>query len=148
MFMKKIILLLTLTFIGFVAFSQAQAIDSRLYAKYSEEELLKMQSNNPADIEYMNWFLDNAFVVKKINEPETSTYPKLKYQDKETKMAGSEATEYNAETFNVMEYDFEILAKSSNAYLIGNTGKLLVFHSSAELTKLFNEYRRKRYENQ
>ena len=60
----------------------------------------------------------------------------------------SEATDFNAETFNVMEYDFEIAAKSSNAYLIGNTGKVLVFYSSDDLTKLFNEYRRTHYENQ
>lgn len=148
MFMKKIILLLSLILMGIGAFSQASQIDSRLYAKYSEEDLLEIQSNNPTDIEYMNWFVENAYVIKEIANPETSAFPKLRYMDKETKMAGSEATYFNAETFNVMEYDFEIAAKSSNAYLIGNTGKVLVFYSSDDLTKLFNEYRRTHYENQ
>jgi len=146
--MKKNILLLSLIFMAIGAFSQSVTIDSRLYAKYAEEDLLRIQSNNPTDIEYMNWFVENAFVVKEIRNPEASDFPKLRYIDKETKMAGAEVSSYNAETFNVMEYDFEIGAKTSNAYLIGNTGKLLVFYSNEDLTKLFNEYRRNHYENE
>jgi len=148
MFMKKNILLLSLILMVMGAYSQSVTIDSRLYAKYAEEDLLRIQSNNPADIEYMNWFVENAFVVKEIRNPETSAFPKLRYMDKETKMAGSEVAAYNPETFNVMEYDFEIDPKSSSAYLIGNTGKLLVFYSGETLTKLFNEYRRTQHENE
>jgi len=148
MFMKKNILLLSLILMTMSAFSQSVTIDSRLYAKYSEEDLLEIQRVNPLDIEYMNWFVDNAFVVKEINNPESSAFPKLRYMDKETKMAGAEVTEYNPETFNVMECDFEVSAKSSNVYLIGNTGKLLTFYSSEDLTKLFNEYRRRHNENE
>lgn len=148
MFMKKIILLFVLVISMMTAFSQVSQIDSRLYAKYSEEELLDMQANRSASLEYFNWFVKNAFVIKEISNPEVSDFPKLRYWDKETKMAGAEATEYNPETFNVMEYDFEVLVNASNAYLIGNTGKILVFYSGNDLTKLFNEYRRKRYENQ
>ena len=147
MFMKKIILLLSLILMGIGAFSQALPIDNRLYAKYSEVDLLDMQSNRPADLEYLNWFVENAFVVKEIMSPETSDFPRLRYMDKETKLEGAEANEYNPETFNVMEYSFDISAKSSNAYLIGNTGKVLVFYSSDDLTKLFNEYRRTHHEN-
>ena len=145
--MKKIILLSMLVISGITAFSQSLAIDSRLYAKYSEEELLDMQQNHPADLEYINWFVENSYVIKEVANPEELSYPRLKYMDKETKMEGSEVTEFDAENFNIMEYGFEI-SKSSNVYLIGNTGKILVFYSSDDLTKLFNEYRRKRYENQ
>lgn len=148
MFMKKIILLFVLVISMITAFSQVSQIDSRLYAKYSEEELLDMQQNRPADLEYINWFVENSYVIKDVADPSVLNYPKLKYMDKETKMEGSEVTEFDAATFNIMEYGFEIAAKSSNVYLIGNTGKILVFYSSDDLTKLFNEYRRKRYENQ
>ena len=147
MFMKKIILLSMLVISGITAFSQALPIDSRLYAKYSEEDLLDMQQNRPYDLEYLNWFVENAYVVKEVANPDVQNYPKLRYMDKETKMEGSEVTEFDAENFNIMEYGFEISAKSSNVYLIGNTGKILVFYSSDDLTKLFNEYRRTHHEN-
>ena len=62
-------------------------------------------------------------------------------------MLGSEVNEYDAENFNIMEFGFEISQKSSNVYLIGNTGKLLVFYSGKDLTELYNEYRRTHYEN-
>jgi len=148
MFMKKIILLLSLILMGIGAFSQTLPIDSRLYAKYSEEDLLNMQQNLPSKLEYLNWFVENSYVIKDVANPEGLNYPKLKYLDKETKMLGSEVNEYDAENFNIMEFGFEISQKSSNVYLIGNTGKLLVFYSGKDLTNLYNEYRRTRYENQ
>ena len=147
MFMKKIILLFVLVISVITAFSQVSQIDSRLYAKYSEEELLDMQQNRPYDLEYLNWFVENSYVIKDVANPEALNYPKLKYMDKETKMESSEVTEFDADNFNIMEYGFEILARSSNVYLIGNTGKILVFYSSSDLTKLYNEYKRRHYEN-
>ena len=106
-----------------------------------------MQQNRPYDLEYLNWFVENSYVIKDVANPEALNYPKLKYMDKETKMESSEVTEFDAENFNIMEYGFEILARSSNVYLIGNTGKILVFYSSSDLTKLYNEYKRRHYEN-
>ena len=147
MFMKKIILLSMLVISGITAFSQALPIDSRLYAKYSEEDLLDMQQNRPYDLEYLNWFVENSYLVKDVVNPGVLDYPKLKYMDRETKMEGSEVTDFDAENFNVMEYGFEIAARSSNVYLIGNTGKILVFYSNEDLTKLYNEYKRRHYEN-
>lgn len=144
--MKKIILLSMLVISGITAFSQSLAIDSRLYAKYSEEDLLDMQQNRPQDLDYLNWFVENSYVIKDVVNPGVLDYPKLKYMDRETKMEGSEVTEFDAENFNIMEYGFEI-SKSSNVYLIGNTGKILVFYSSDDLTKLYNEYKRRHYEN-
>ena len=148
MFMKKIISLLSLILMGIGAFSQTVPIDCRLYAKYSEEDLLAIQRTNPADIEYMNWFVENAFVIKVTNNPESTRFPKLRYLDKETKMAGAEVTEFNPENFNVMEYSFKISEETSNVYVVGTTGYLLVFYSGKDLTKLFNEYRRTHNENQ
>ena len=145
--MKKIILLSMLVVSGITAFSQTLPIDSRLYAKYSEEDLLDMQQNRPQDLEYLNWFVENSYVIKEVADPEVLNYPKLKYMDRETKMEGSEVTDFDAENFNIMEYGFEIAAKSSNVYKIGDTGKLLVFYSSDDLTKLYNEYKRRHYEN-
>ena len=142
------IMLMVAVLTGVAVFSQQLVpIDDRLRAKYSDEDLLEIQRNNPADIEYLNWFLDNAFVVKEIRNPESTDIQKLRYLDKETKMAGAEVSEYNPETFNVMECKITILQNSSNSYKIGNTGKVLVFPSREDLTRLFNEYRRMHYEN-
>lgn len=146
--MKNMIMLMVAVLTGVAVFSQQLVpIDDRLRAKYSDEDLLEIQRNNPADIEYLNWFLDNAFVVKEIRNPESTDIQKLRYLDKETKMAGAEVSEYNPETFNVMECKITILQNSSNSYKIGNTGKVLVFPSREDLTRLFNEYRRMHYEN-
>ena len=66
MFMKKIILLLSLILMGFGAFSQALPIDSRLYAKYSEEDLLNMQQNLPSKLEYLNWVVEIRMLSRKL----------------------------------------------------------------------------------
>ena len=57
-------------------------------------------------------------------------------------------TEFDADNFNIMEYAVNVGQKKSVVYVIGNTGKALVLYSNEYLTKLYNEYRRKRYENQ
>lgn len=140
--MKKIIVLLVTTLAFANVFSQQSlSIDDRLYAKYQAEDLQAIQASNPANIEYLNWMLDNSFVIKDINSPEANNFPKLRYLDSETKMPGAEVTAYDPENFNIMEFDFEIDYKKSNAYLIGNTGKLLVFYSGEDLTKFFNNYK-------
>ena len=82
--MKKIILLFVLVISMMTAFSQVSQIDSRLYAKYSEEELLDMQQNRPADLEYINWFVENSYVIKEVANPDALNYPKLKYMDKDS----------------------------------------------------------------
>ena len=148
MFMKKIILLLSLILMGFGVFSQTLPIDSRLYARYSEEELQNMQQNNPEDLEYFNWFVENSYVIKDVTNPWALNYPKIKYLDNETKSEGCEVTEFDADNFNIMEYAVNVGQKKSVVYVIGNTGKALVLYSNEYLTKLYNEYRRKRYENQ
>lgn len=148
MFMKKIILLFVLVISMITAFSQVSQIDSRLYAKYSEEELLDMQRNRPEDLEYFNWFVENTYVIKDVTNPGALNYPKLKYLDNETKSEGCEVTEFDADNFNIMEYAVNVGQKKSVVYVIGNTGKALVLYSNEYLTKLYNEYRRKRYENQ
>ncbi len=148
MFMKKIILLFVLVISVITAFSQVSQIDSRLYAKYSEEDLLNMQQNLPSKLEYLNWFVDNSYVIKQVANPGALNYPKLKYLDKETKSEGCEVTEFDADNFNIMEYAVVVNQKKSVAYVIGNTGKVLVLYSNEHLTKLYNEYRRNRYENQ
>ncbi|MBQ5572342.1 MAG: hypothetical protein IIT38_05660, partial [Bacteroidales bacterium] len=73
--MKKIILLFVLVISMITAFSQVSQIDSRLYAKYSEEELLDMQQNRPYDLEYLNWFVENSYVIKDVANPEALNYP-------------------------------------------------------------------------
>ena len=133
---------------GITAFSQTLPIDNRLRAKYSEEELLDMQRNRPEDLEYFNWFVENSYVIKEAGVSDLPNYPKLRYMDHETKSVGCEVTEFNAESFNIMEYAIGIKQKKSVAYLIGNTGKVLVLYSNDDLTEKYNEYRRKRYENQ
>ena len=148
MFMKKIILLFVLVISMITAFSQVSQIDSRLYAKYSEEDLLDMQRNRPEDLEYFNWFVENSYVIKDVANPEALDYPKLRYLDNETKSVGCEVTEFNADNFNIMEYAVGVNQKTSVAYTIGNTGKVLVLYSNKDLTEKYNEYRRKRYENQ
>lgn len=120
---------------------QSVTIDNRLYAKYQAADLQNILNNNPAEIEYLNWMLDNAYVIKDINSPEANNFPRLRYFDKETKQSAAEVTDYNPDNFNIMEFDFNIDYKKSKAYQIGNTGKLVVFFSGEDLTKLFNNYK-------
>ena len=93
----------------------------------------------PSEIVYWNWFVDNGFVVKKTAPELVSKFPPLKFYDKDTKLAAEEEVAYDAGSFNIMAYDFEILQDKTNVYRIGNTGYVINILSSRDLVKKYNK---------
>lgn len=139
--MKRIliILILTLAFAGVYAQQQGNVVpDSKLYAKFQADDINNMVNQMPQEIVYWNWFAYNGYVVKKTTPEYARNYPKLKFMDKDTKLAAGEEVEYDEANFNIMEYDFEILPDNTNIYRIGETGYIVNILSNRGLVVKFN----------
>ena len=106
-----------------------------------------MQQNLPEESEYFTQFLDNSYIIKDVGSSCMDKFLKLKYFDGETKQVGTEVTDFDEATFNIMEYAFESGENETKAYVIRNTGKALVLLSNKDLTEKYNKYRRIYYEN-
>lgn len=139
--MKRILIILILTAASAMLYAQQGNVvpDNRLYSRFQSDDINNMVENLPSEIVYWNWFVDNGFVIKKTYPELVQTFPPLKFLDKDTKLAGEEEVAYDAASFNIMAYDFEILQNKTNVYRIGNTGYVVNILSDRDLVKKYNK---------
>lgn len=141
--MKKILITLIILIVAANIFAQQQGVvtpDNKLYSRFQAEDINNMLSLSPQEIEYWNWFVDNGFVVKKIEPEAARKYPLLKFFDKDTKTAGEAEVAYDESNFNIMSYAFDISLNDANLYRIGETGYVVGIYSSSTLVSNYNKY--------
>ncbi|MDY0313527.1 MAG: hypothetical protein GX793_00680 [Bacteroidales bacterium] len=136
--MKKVIL------IGFViifsfGFSKAQTSstpDPRLLDVYPQEYL----DINQEGIEYLNWFLDNSYVIM-YTGLEKAEFLEFLYEINPITKQKNQALGFDEEDFNPLLYSFDIHYDKSSSYRIGNTGYIIIFDSLKTLTENYNQYK-------
>jgi len=125
--LMKSILILLFFGVSLSTFSQGD-FDKRLLAKFSEEQILKMEADHQNSLEYWEYYLDNSYIVVDVPAGKSADeFPALKYK--------------SAEKFNILEEDITMDSVAKKHYQISGTNKMLVLLSSKEFTEKFNEYR-------
>lgn len=61
--MRKTVCAFTFVLASYIAIGQTTNFDKRLLSKFTEKELLDMQSKNPETLAYWNHYASNAFQV-------------------------------------------------------------------------------------
>lgn len=122
--------LLFCIFVSYPSFAQNETKevipDPRLKDYYPKEQLDKMVKNAPAMVEYMNFFLDNAYFITEIPPQKKIEAPYVEIKD-----------------FNNININALGLKREQNTrtyYKIAGTSKMLVCYSNEEFTKKFNEH--------
>lgn len=139
-FMKNLIILLSLSFMTFSAVlaQNTTTPDSRLYDVYPPEYLESLRTENPAQLQYLNWYLDNSWVIVEAGIEKCQQMQYLKIVDLTTKEVGDNVTAIDEEDFNVFLVSFERYYDKKSYYRVGNTGYAIAFDSYKNLTKNFN----------
>lgn len=144
--MKKILFTLGIILLcGYLFCQNENHIDSRLKQVFSEEYLNNLSANYPDELEYLNWCLDNSYDITEVDNDKYISLPYLKYFNPISKTVGENVEYIDLENFNVFLYSFERSLEYGDTYRIGNTNKIIHFHSYKHLTKTFNAL--KGYEN-
>jgi hypothetical protein len=127
---------------GIVLFAQNEVSpDSRLLAKYQEQDLQNMLANSPEKIDFLNFTLDNSYVVIDVESEKAQSLPVLHYFNKMDKAIGAAVVSINEGSLNIYDYYFDRKLDKAVTYRIGDTGKAIVFYSNKELTHAYNQYR-------
>lgn len=129
--MKTFYTLLFLMSISLLGLSQNGAIDARLKSNFTEKELSEMQSKNPANLEYLNFYVANAY--------EVTPMPSAKGNAHEIKGA-VKIVDLNA--VNIYELKLFPLQKDYQYYKIEGTDKLLVIISEEQLKAKYNQIKK------
>lgn len=137
--MKQFLLLLSLIAL-FSLNALGQFVDSRLEEVFSETYIQNLTENHPNDLDYLNWYLDNSYVIIEISPEKCEYLPYLKHFDPVTKSVGENVIDLDQENLNVYRYSFERLYDKSTTYRIGDSGKAIVFISQKDLATNFNKH--------
>tara|TARA_B110000977_G_C10813137_1_gene391107 strand:- start:186 stop:611 length:426 start_codon:yes stop_codon:yes gene_type:complete len=139
--MKKLIYLFCAFFALNLSAQQDATYDSRLLFRYEAEFLNSLQTTNPSQLDYLNFYVANAYSLKQLdkipseklhqfpdilellNVPEGYDLPLVIYQS----------------NFNILLFDVVFKEKHGNAYRIGDSNILVYLKSKHEIYTLFNE---------
>jgi len=116
-------LLIVFVLISTLSFAQSEGTtDARLFSKYSKEELKKIQTDNPEEFAYLNYFIANCFKVMELpsekgNAHEIKGTLKLK----------------SIENINIYELKLDTKEKDYQYYKIEGTTKMLVILSNEQI---------------
>lgn len=127
--MKKIlVVLITVMFSSSMLVGQSVEFDSRLLAKYSIEELNKIEKEDPSEIKFLTFCLDNAFYI--------GDYP----TEKDGKMnLDGEKEIADINKINLYDLNIEILDGRNQLFSVNGKSKLLIIYDSKFLEDKFSK---------
>lgn len=125
--MKSTILLVAIFFCGLALHAQ-ESYDTRLEAKYSKEQLAKLQENESQAIDYWTYYLDNSYeIVDVIPGKSAEGYEEIKIK--------------NIDSFNILELGIEMDRSTNKYYQIKGTNQMLVLLSNEKFVEKYNSNR-------
>jgi len=122
--LKQIIVFTSISLLSSLGFSQ-EKFDQRLLEKYNVEQLSKMQTESPSDLEFLTFCLDNAFYIAK-HDPakDNKDLIRIKIAD--------------INNINFASLGIDLQEKSYQYFLIEGLDQLLVLRSIEHIKKDMN----------
>jgi len=133
--MKKLIFTCLVVFTALVGHTQNVQPNSKVLQSFDSKAL---QAMNDSQIEYMNYFVKNGFVVH--NEAKTKEgLPLLSSVLKQGKTESS-GTGITQESFNPYNYNITVLPNESQFFLIDGTNGVVQIHSQSTIDMQYDRY--------
>jgi hypothetical protein len=116
--------------------------DERLFVKYSQDYITSMLKNNPENLDYLNFCLDNSCYFIADGSDKFANSPKLTLFDNQTKSATQNVVEsIDKSNFNILNYDLKLSYSQRTSYRIGNSNQVVVFYSLKEMADRYNKFK-------
>ena len=133
-----------------LVFSQTKTVipDARLYQCYEKTYLDNLVKTNPEEIQYLNYYLDNAYYTTslKAEKPVTgidiNTLFEKSKKGSVTSIPFKEKV-YNKASFNVLKYNFHTGFLDTPTYIWKEAGIAIVFHPEKHIKDDFKQINNK-----
>ena len=139
--MKKILFLFCAFFALNISAQESFDFDTRLLFRYDQSQLEAMASMNPAQINYLNFHLNNACYFQDVD-----MIPMEKLQDypdilEHMVLPPNYELEVpvSKENFNILMYDVAFFQNRKSTYRIGDNNLLVVLRSKKEINGMYNQ---------
>ncbi len=119
--------------------------DPRLYECFSKEYVDGLQGN-PKLIAYYNFYLDHSFFISEPQKKPSQGTDISQVAYKEPDAAGKvryfneDISKLTSQNLNVLKYDFKLSQDKYTHYLLGNSGRTLVFYPMKDISARYHEY--------
>lgn len=123
--MKKLLLILLFSVTTLSISAQKSTIDERLLSKYSSQELKALQVENPEELEYLTYCIENAFYWGVVPQEKVELKPH-RFQ---------KITLENTSTNNFYELTIKISDRVTQYFIVNASDRLLVVKSKAQILK-------------
>lgn len=121
--MKQILFIFLFSVTSISLFAQKSTIDERLLTKYSNKELKLLQAENPEELKYLSFCIENAFYWEVV--------PQKKAQLKPEKF--KKITLKNTSVTNFYLFDVKISDHTTQYFIVNESDRLLVVKSKAQI---------------
>jgi hypothetical protein len=128
-------LFIIVLFVNTSVFSQSINVvpDARLYQCYEKTYLDNLVKTDPEQIQYLNYYLDNAYYVASLKSEKPITGIDIKFLFEKSKKGvvttiPFKEKVYNKATFNILKYNFQTGFLDSPTYIWNEAGIAIIFH--------------------
>lgn len=139
--MKKILFLFCASFALNISAQESFDFDDRLLFRYDQSQLETMVSMNPAQINYLNYYLNNACYFQDVDvipEEKLQDYPDI-FQYMAIPSDYELEAPVSKENFNILMYDVRFFQDRKSTYRMGDSNVLIVLRSKKEINGMFNQ---------
>ena len=138
--MRRLLVLAFVFVLGFTAYSQ-QA-DSKICDVYTVDQINNFKKT-PGAIDYMNFYVNNVAQIVDFPEgKQLETQQLFRVDPKTGTILSDEITEADLMDFNPYLYNCKPANDKNTYYIIGSTGKLLIMHSTQEMSRKYKQYQK------
>jgi hypothetical protein len=121
--MKRLLFTFLISVTTLALSAQQSTIDERLLVKYERQELKALQAENPEELKYLNYTVENAFRWGVVPNEKVQTRPE-KFQ---------EITLKNTSETNFYKLDLKILPQKSQYFIVNGSDLMLTIKSKQKL---------------
>lgn len=117
--------------------------DTRLSEVMSKDYLQQLSNERSELILYYNYYLENSFIVLNLNQEKQVSgidIHTVNYSRNSGKTGLFDESSFNANTFNVLKYDFPTNLEKYTTYVWKEAGVALVFYPARQLETNFKNY--------
>lgn len=144
--MRKYLLILCNLYYFHFIYAQEIKVDNRIVEAFPAEYVNYLRTNNPDQLLFLNYFLDNSWYIDYLPHEKLSGIKSLKSLENSDNLSVSEISQIVTDSerkkeFNILKYKIERNPKGETIYKINNAGLVMIIYDNDKIMQGFNQYR-------
>ncbi len=133
---------MTISIFSSALFAQTEKVDPKVTEAFGKAKVDLWQSQNPDSIVYYNFLVNHGYTIENIPLEKADYFETMVPLFSFKPQFANEKSDFSPtglQKLNILKYEFEINPWQINFYKLGDTGKIIIFHSAPNIAKMIKE---------